>query len=472
MIVDDWGYCQFCRLMPIPRRRFLQTGGLFAASSCLFPSILRAENRGTQKLRVAVIGVGGRGREHVRGLEHEQIVAFCDVDENRAASSFKRHPNVPRFKDFRVMLDRMGKEIDAVSIAIPDHMHYPVALWVLAHGKHLLVEKPLVRTFEEAMLLKNVAKEAGVITQMGNQGHAGDGLRSIQEWIQGGLIGEVEEVYHWTNRPIWPQGMSQTAPASDVPKGLDWDLWQGVAPTRPYADGIAPFKWRGFRDYGCGALGDIACHSMDVSYTALQLGYPTRVSAVSDGLTDLAFPKSAAIDFDFVSKLTGKAVRVHWLDGGRVAKDVPHVPKGFVEGLVTTSGRRSNNPKPNVNGTFLVGSKGTIFTSMYGEAPVIFPFSYFRELQKEKALPEQTLPRVAGGHFKEWTESIKAGKQPGSNIVEYAADFTGMVMLGVAAMSVEGELEFDAKAKQFTNNTEANAFLKSQYAYRKEFLVS
>ncbi|MGJ8654298.1 MAG: Gfo/Idh/MocA family protein [Opitutaceae bacterium] len=456
--------------MRLPRRRFLSTCGAFAVSSVLCPSILSAQNRGPDKLRIAIIGAGGRGKAHVSGLAHEQIVAFCDVDDRRAADSYRRYPNVRRFKDYRVMLDEMGDQIDAVSIAIPDHMHYPVALWVIAHGKHVLVEKPLVRTFEEAMLLKQVAREAGVITQMGNQGHAGDGIRSIQEWVQAGVIGEVKEAYHWTNRPIWPQGMSETAPVSEVPMGLDWDLWQGVAPTRPYCEGIAPRNWRGYRDYGCGAIGDIACHSMDTTYTALKLGFPTRVSAVSDGMSDLAFPKSSEITFDFVSGLTGQPVRVNWLDGGRLPQEVPHVPKGFIEGLVTTSGREKLHPKPIDNGTFIVGSKGTIYTSMYGESPIVFPFDYIRQLKAEQQLPEKIIPRIEGGHFKEWTRCIKAGTQPGANIVDYAADFTATALLGAAALSVDGALDFDAETQSFTNNPSADQLLKSRYAYRKEFL--
>lgn len=456
--------------MLLPRRRFLKAGGALAVSSVLCPSILQAQNRGSDKLRVAIIGVGGRGKMHVSGLAHEQIVAFCDVDDRRAADSFRKYPKVPRFKDYRVMLDQMGNQIDAVSIAIPDHMHYAVALWVIAQGKHVLVEKPLVRTFEEAMLLKQVAREAGVVTQMGNQGHAGDGIRNIQEWVQGGVIGEVKETFHWTNRPIWPQGMSKTAPPSDVPKELDWNLWQGVAPARPYCEGIAPRNWRGYRDYGCGAVGDIACHSMDSSYTALQLGFPTRVSAVSDGISDLAYPKSSEITFDFVSGLSGQPVRVNWLDGGRIPQEVPHVPKGFIQGLVTMSGRDKLHPKPIDSGTFIVGSKGTIYTSMYAESPMIFPYDYFRQMKREKSFPEKTIPRVEDGHFKEWTRCIKEGRQPGANIVDHAADFTATALLGTVALSVDGVLDFDTTTQTFTNNPSANQFLKSRYAYRKEFL--
>lgn len=189
------------------RRQFLKSSGALAASTLFFPSITRAQNLGSDKLKIAFVGVGGRGKSHVKGMGQEEVVAFCDVDEVRAGDTFAKFPDIPRYKDYRVMLDKIGKDIDAVSIAVPDHMHYPIALWALAHKKHILVEKPLVRTFDEAMLLKKAAKEAGVITQMGNQGHANDGLRKIREWIDAGLIGDVQEAFHRTNRPIWPQGM-------------------------------------------------------------------------------------------------------------------------------------------------------------------------------------------------------------------------------------------------------------------------
>ena len=452
--------------MNLPRRRFLQAGGALASSLC-FPSIIKAQNLGSEKLRIAIIGVGGRGRSHVSGLQSEQIVAFCDVDENRAAESFHKYPGVPRFKDYRVMFDKMGKDFDAVSIATPDHMHYPIALWALAQGKHILVEKPLVRTFEEAMLLKQAAKDAGVITQMGNQGHASDGLRSIQEWLHAGLIGEVQEAYHWTNRPIWPQGMTRYEPVSPIPSGLDWDLWQGVAPRIDYRASLAPFRWRGYRNYGCGAIGDIACHSMDVSYTSLGLGYPSKISARSSGMTELAFPKESSIDFEFKRPGSDKTLKVHWLDGGRMPSKVPFVP----DEAYHASTRADGSPKPAVaNASFLVGTKGTIMCDMYCGKPMLFPNDYFKQLRKDRALPQKSLARVKGGHFMEWVNCIKEGKQPGANIVDYAADFTATALLGAVALTSETPLTFDPSSQRFVGNDEANKQLKSQYDYRKEFL--
>lgn len=452
--------------MKLPRRRFIQSGGALAASSLFFPSILKAQNMGGQKLRIACIGVGGRGKSHVEGYASEEIVAFCDVDEKQAAETYAKFPSIQRFTDYRVMFDRIGDQFDAVSIAVPDHMHYPIAMWAMAHGKHVLCEKPLVRTFDEAMQVKQAAKEAGVITQMGNQGHANDGLRQIQEWIAAGLIGEVKEVFHWTNRPIWPQGMSSLPAAAAIPSTIDWDLWLGVAPKADYSPDIAPFKWRGFWDYGCGAIGDIACHAMDASYTSLDLGYPTKVWSQSDDNTDICFPSESTIYYEFPAKGSRGPIKMTWMDGGRRPSDVPFVRNDFI------LADPSKNRKGQTNGSVLVGTKGSIFADMYAERPRLFPDEYFREVRMNNALPPETLPRVDATHFMEWVEGCKAGKQPGGSIAEYAADFTATALLGAVSLAAEGELEFDEKSKQFTNSAEANVLLKSRYEYRKEFLVS
>ncbi len=445
------------------RRNFLKTSASVGASSLFFPSILSAENHGGQKLRLALIGVGGRGRSHVKGMELEQFVAFCDVDDDRAGETFAKFPDVPRFKDFRLMFDKMGSQFDAVSIAVPDHMHYPIAMWAMANGKHVLCEKPLVRTFEEAMLLKKTAAESGVITQMGNQGHALEGVRLIEEWINAGVIGEVAEAYHWTNRPIWRQGMASWPTAEPTPDTIDWNLWLGVAPERAYSSAIAPFKWRGYWNYGCGAIGDIACHAMDASYTPLKLGFPSRVYSESVGNTDVAFPKASTINFEFPAREGRGPVKVTWLDGGRRPKDVPFVSNEFISGPDGTQGE--------ANGSIIVGAKGAIFADMYAKRVRIFPHKYFNELRRDKALPPKTLPRVEGDHFMEWVNCIKAGKQPGANIANYAANFTGTALLGAVSLAVPGKLDFDSKSQRFTNSPEANAMLKSQYTYRKEFLV-
>lgn len=447
----------------------MKTGSALATSSLFFPTITRAENLGAPKLRIAVIGVGGRGIAHVNGYQSEEIVAFCYVDDLRAAKTYNRFPDVPRFRDYRVMFDKMGDSIDAVSIAVPDHMHYPVALRAIKQGKHILVEKPLVRTVEEAMLLKAEAQKSGVITQMGNQGHANDGLRKIQEWIEAGVIGEVTEAYHWTNRPVWPQGMSAWPAAAPTPETIDWDLWLGVAPRREFSPGIAPFKWRGFREYGCGAIGDIACHAMDASYTTLNLGYPTTVTSHSEQSSEVAFPTKSTIVFEFPANEKRGTIKVTWMDGKLRPKGLPFVPDDFINGKPKPEGGFTKGQE---NGSVLLGSKGAIFTDMYAKNARIFPHEYFREISLSNGLPTESLPRVAGGHFAEWVEACKQGVQPGANIADYAADFTATALLGAASLGLNDQkLTFDAKTMRFTNSDAANARLTSSYDYRKEFIA-
>ncbi len=440
----------------IPRRQFLKTGGVLAASTLAFPACVKLDTRthDADRLNVAVIGCGGRGRFHLRQMRSERVVAVCDVDFDRAGGNLRAFSDVPRFADYRVMFDKMGKDIDAVVVCTPDHMHYPIALWALAHRKHVLVEKPLTRTFEEAMLLKEAAREAGVITQMGNQGRAADGLRVLQEWVEAGLIGEVTHAYHWTNRPVWPQGMTDFQPVQPVPEQLDWDLWQGVAPRRSYHPEIAPFKWRGYIDYGCGAVGDAGCHIMDAAYVPLKLGYPTRLRADSDGLTDIAFPNASTIEMEFPVPNRSTPLKVTWMDGGRLPTDVPFMPAGV----------------PHDSGTILVGEQGAISCDMYNGSPRIYPDAYREQLQADGAFPERTLPRIRGGHVNEWLNGIRNGVQPGSSIVDFSADFTAMTLLGVSAMLADTPLKFNPETLKFEGNEAANAFLKSQYEYKSEFL--
>lgn len=452
--------------MDISRRTFSKWAGLGAAASTAMPSWLGAmADADSQKLKIALIGAGGRGRAHMKGLESQHFVAFCDVDEERAAETYKKYPNVPRFKDYRVMFDKMGKEIEAVSIATPDHMHYPIVLWALAHGKHVFCEKPLTRTFEEAMILKNAVREAGVITQLGNQGHVADGWRDIREWVQAGVAGDIYEAYHWTNRPVWPQGLKRWPKGTPVPSSFDWDLWLGVAPKRDYSPEIAPFNWRGFWDYGSGAIGDIACHSMDASYSGLQLGLPTSVTAEPSGYSDVYLPKASTIVFEFPAIEGRGPVKLTWMDGERRPTEIP-----FVDNERILADEEAGK-KGMANGTFIVGTKASIFASLYSMYPSLRPREYHKQLSQDDGFPPEKLPRPEEkSHFMEWVNGVKTGTQPGGNIADYAADFTATALLGTIALGVPGKLEFDPKTQRFTNNEKANRMLGSQYEYRKEFL--
>lgn len=449
------------------RRRFLKTGAAAATSFMVLPNwVVGSSPSPNSRVNIAVVGVGGRGINHVDAYEGENIVALCDVDEKRAAASFAKHPDVPRFRDFRVMFDKMGDRIDAVSIATPDHMHYPIALWALTLGKHVYCEKPLVRTVWEARHLKAVAAEAGVVTQMGNQGHTYEGLRYIQEWTQAGLTGRVKEVMHWSNRPIWPQGELQRGDAP-VPATLDYDLWLGIAPKKPFDPEILPFHWRGWKDYGCGAIGDMACHIMDASYTGLGLDRPVAVEASASGHHVETFPQSETIRYTFARPEDGSPLTVTWSDGGRLPDlgQVPGVPEDFFAERVDGQGRVRRS---NANGTFIVGENGTLWTDTYSATVKVFPETYFQQLRGDGALPPKTLPRVKGGPFREFVDAIRNGETAGSDF-QYAADFTETALLGIVALEAGERIEYDGAKGRVTNLKEADKYLKSRYEYRPGF---
>ncbi|MBK1880151.1 Gfo/Idh/MocA family protein [Pelagicoccus mobilis] len=450
------------------RRHFLKTGAAAATSFMVLPNWVVGNGPSpNSKVNIAVIGVGGRGKNHVDGYENENIVALCDVDDERAAYSYEKHPNVPRFRDYREMFDKMGDKIDAVSIATPDHMHYPIALWALMMGKHVYCEKPLVRTIWEARQLKAVAAKAGVVTQMGNQGHTYEGLRYIKEWTQAGILGEVKEVMHWSNRPIWRQG-ELTRANEKVPATLDYDLWLGVAPKKSFDSNIVPFQWRGWKDYGCGAIGDMACHIMDSSFSGLGLDRPFAIEASASGSHAETFPNSETISYRFANPNGGKPIKVTWSDGGRLPdlKKAPGVPADFFAERVDGQGRKR---KSNENGTFIVGDKGTLWTDTYSSTVKVFPEDYFKQLRSDKALPKKTLKRVKGGPFREFAEAIRNGEKAGSDF-QYAADFTETALLGIVALEAGEKIKYNAKKGVVTNLPEANKYLESQYDYKKEFL--
>ena len=439
------------KTLPLTRRRFLHRGGLASAAALAFPAIGRAQPGGglaNDKLNIAYVGVGGRGRNAVLELQDENRVAFCDVDDARAAVTYEKFPDVPRFRDYRVMLDRLGREIDAVRITTPDHMHFPVAMAAMALGKHVFVEKPLTHTIAEARTLARVARERKVATQMGNQGHANEGLRRLKEWFEAGVLGEVREVHSWTNRPGWAQGIalpdhSQGAPP--VPATLDWDLWQGVAAERAYDPAFLPFRWRGFWAYGNGALGDMACHLLDGAYWALELGAPEWVEAVSAKGTAFSAPASAVITYQFPARGARPPVKLTWYDGG----NKPVLPDAWEAGR-----------KLPENGTLLVGSRATVLADTYYGSVRIVPETRMQELAT--SLPPKTLPRCTVGHYKEWGAACNGGPAAGSNF-DYAAPFSEVVLLGNIALRTGRRVVWDAAAMRITNDPEANRLLTKDY---------
>ena len=438
------------------RRQFLQSATLASASAVAFPSILRSQEGASpnNKLNVAMIGVGGRAKSGaMTGMKAENFVAFCDVDDERAADSYKLYPNVPRFRDFRKLLDKHANQIDAVCVTTPDHMHFPIAMAALSLGKHVFCEKPLVHTVEEARRIAAKAAETKVATQMGNQGHASDGIRTLKEWIDAGVLGDVTEVHSWTDRPgkVWPQGSVDRKPADHskfipvVPKTLDWDLWQGVAQPRPYDAIYMPFNWRGFWEYGTGALGDMGCHLLDAAHWTLDLSEPTHFEAISAFANKLTGPASSIVTFKFPARGKFVPLTLKWYDGGLI----PPAPPGW----------DVTKPLPD-NGTLFVGSKATAFATLYNKEVTIIPDSKMLELKS--SLPPPTIPRIEGGHFAEWIRACKGGPKAGSRF-EIGARLAELCLLSNVAVRAGRPLEWDAKNMQITNFAEANQYLRKQY---------
>src|SRR5256712_8201675 len=301
----------------ISRRRFVEQAASGVAFMIVPAHVLgRGHVPPSDKLNIACIGVGGMGANDVRGVgKTENIYALCDVDDRQAAGSVAAFPLAKRFKDFRVLLEKEGKNIDAVTVSTPDHTHTVAGMMAMKLGKHTRIQKPLARTLWEVKQLEDARRKSKVQPQMGNQGHAEEGTRLIREWVEAGAIGTVREIQLWTNRPIWPQAIERPLDEYYTPSWLDWDLWLGPALERPYHPAYAPFKGRGWGDFGTGALGDIACHSMDASFWTLDLGYPSRIEAESTKLYSETGPACARITHSLAAKGSRPAVTVVWRDG-------------------------------------------------------------------------------------------------------------------------------------------------------------
>jgi len=464
----------------LKRRDFIKTGTLAAAGFMIVPRhVLGGKGyiAPSDKLNVAAIGAGGKGAsdiaEFVKGGK-VNIVALCDVDDREAAKTYALHPNAPKYKDFRVMLEKENKGIDAVSVSTPDHMHAIQALMAMKMGKHVYVQKPLTHDIYEARMLTEAAKKYKVVTQMGNQGGSGNGVRVAQEIYNAGLIGDVIEAQAWTNRPVWPQGMPAPTGEHQVPAELDWDLWLGTAKHIPYNPSYLPFNWRGWWAFGTGALGDMACHIMDPIYRILLILYPTSAECSvatiwremwNDTPSAEACPPSSIIHLNY-PRTDGKgSIKVSWYDGGllpaRPEELSPEEPFGNWDG-----------------GVLFIGTKGKLLMDCYGANPRLLP----TRLMKEIELPKPTLPRVPEGHYLQWVNACIAGYGKGvtSSPFEYAGPFTESILMGNLAIrswmiknpNLKGwddkylgrkKLIWDASAMRVTNFEEANQFVKREY---------
>lgn len=404
-----------------------------------------------EKLNVAAIGSGGKGRSDIQGImPTENIVALCDVDEKSAEWAFKTFPNAPRYKDFRVMLDKEMKNIDAVTVSVPDHMHGTAAMWAMARGKHVYCQKPLTRTVWEAQELMKAAQEHGVATQMGNQGYSNEGAREAAEILWSGAIGDVKELHAWTNRPgpYWVQGPDVVPQPAPVPATLDWEAWLGGSEEREYSPAFVPRKWRGYPEYGCGAIGDMACHIMGTPNMALQLSTvaPIAVECIKqEGKAKYTYPRASIIRFDFPARGAMPPVSVFWHDGLSAMPEFPGVPAGEMLG------------DSDINGSLFMGGKGMMTTGCYGERTRLVPTAKMADFE----MPAPFLTR-SPGHYHDWIRACKGGDPACSNF-NVSAPFVSWMLLGVIAMKFEGKLEWDGAKMQFTNNKAANEYLKPKF---------
>jgi hypothetical protein len=498
--------------MSLTRRHFfygaLLAGAVPSGGFGSTPSLKAAGYKSpNEKLNIAAIGAAGKGRSDLAGCAPtENIVALCDVDDKKAADTYNmpQYEKTPKYKDFRKMLDKEVATIDAVIVATPDHMHATAAMWCMERGKHVYVQKPLTRTVWEARQLAESAAKYKVATQMGNQGYSNEGTRQCAEMIWAGEIGAVTEVHAWTDRPIWPQGVTEVPSKEDpVPETLDWDLWLGVANWRPFTIGgegyptkdgnfYQPFNWRGFYDFGCGALGDMACHILGASNLALKLGTPTSVECImKEGTSSFQFPKKSVIRYDFPARGSMPPVKLFWHDGLKETPKIEGVPEGELLGDIqrqrpdgapqggpgARGGRgggragaaNSGGPQGQVfkwqedvqyqpartpDGSVFIGDKGIITTGTYGENTRLVPM----EKMKDYEFPPQFLTR-SPGHYRDWIRACKGGEQSCSDF-SIAAPFVEWMLLGVIALRVEGKIEYDPAKMRITNNVDANKYLK------------
>jgi predicted dehydrogenase len=476
---------------PISRRKFVAA----AASSLAFTYIPKRVWGANDRFYLAGIGVGGKGAGEVRDLTKAgaKFVALCDVDENRAGKTFQSFPDAKRYKDFRVMLQK-EKGIDAVTVSTPDHTHAVASLMAMVLGKHVYCQKPLTHSIYEARVMAQAAGYYKVQTQMGNQAHAGEPIRRAVELVRSGIIGPVREVHAWTNRPIWPQGQRaleerKRLAGEPKPAYLDWDLWLGPAPMRPYNACYVPFKWRGWWDFGTGALGDMACHIMDMPYWALDLGSPISVEAESGGQTRETGPDWSTITYRFAAResvgggnlggavgpkaaVEGPAVKYVWYDGSKDDKqNAPYdlLRQATKEARMTTKenqavktrGRKKRAPAaiddPRRWDMILVGEEGMMLFRRSATDWIVTPG---RRAEEFANLPK-TIRRVPNEDV-EWIEACKGGAKPLSSF-DYSGPLTEMVLLGNLAVRLNKKITWDAKTLKATNAPEADELIRREY---------
>ncbi len=461
------------------RRKFIRNTTIAAAGFFIVPRHVlgRGYVAPSDKLRIAGIGAGGKGASDLSEFAkspYVSIVSLCDVDDRQAVKSREKFPKATYYRDYRELLDKEKSNIDAVSVSTPDNTHAVATLAAMQLGKHVYTQKPLTHDIYEARLLTEAAKKYKVVTQMGNQGGSGEGVRKAKEIFDAGLIGDVHTAYAWTNRPVWPQGIPTPAGTHEIPKEMDWDLWLGPAKKIDFNPAYHPFNWRGWWAFGTGALGDMACHIMDPIYRILPILYPDSVECSmatmwremwNDTQNTDACPPSSIIHLNY-PRTDGKgSIKVSWYDGGllpqRPDELLPEEAFGDWDG-----------------GVLFAGTRGKLLLDCYGANPRLLP----TKLMKEQNMPAEKIARVTEGHYLQWVNACIAGygNATTSSPFEYAGPFTESILIGNLALrsfilknpALKGwedkwlgrkKLLWDAKNMQVTNFDEANQFVKRDY---------
>ena len=455
------------------RRKFVKNVSAVAAGFFIIPRHVlgRGFIAPSDKLNIAGIGAGGKGESDLSEFAkspNANIAFLCDVDDRQAVKSRARFPKAKYYKDYREMLAKEGKNIDAVSVSTPDHSHAVAALAAMRMGKHVYVQKPMTHDIYEARILTQAAQKYKVVTQMGNQGASFDGVRKMQDWFNAGLIGDATNIYCWTNRPVWPQGFGKPTTKDEMPKELDWNLWLGPTAFEEYHNGYVPFNWRGYPSFGTGALGDMGCHIIDPAFKTAGLGYPSEVEcSVVDLYQEMwhptyhpdSFPAGATLKLKFPGKNGKPDTYLHWMDGGlrpeRPDELGPDEPMGDDGG-----------------GAIIVGTKGKMMCSTYGNNATLLPTS--RSLEVNQA---PVIKRVPEGHYVQWVNACIAGfgKNELSSAFDYAGPLTETILMGNLALrswNIKNEkgqftgrkkLLWDAANMKITNFDEANQFVKRTY---------
>jgi predicted dehydrogenase len=436
---------------PVSRREFIGRASAAAAGIIVLPGHVISgfgHIPPSDKLNIAAIGIGGKGKVNLNNMVGQNIVALCDVDWDYAAPVFEAYPEAKKYRDFREMLEKQ-KDIEAVVIATPDHTHYHPAVMAMEMGKHVYVQKPLTHSIWEARELTKLARTYKVATQMGTEGHSSDPVRKVAEIIQAGIIGEIREVHAWTNRPIWPQGLERPTEEYEVPETLAWDLFIGPAPFRPYHPAYTPWSWRAWWDFGTGALGDMGCHVLDVPFYALKLGYPIAFQASSSPVNTESAPLASRVEYTYPERpslpdLDLPEVKLTWHDGGLLPPRPEELPDG------ETMGSEGG-------GNLFIGTKGKLICDYYGGNHKVLPLDYAYTEPKESIERIPDHPLGGGRHEMDWVrackESEESRKEAASDF-ELAGPLTEMVLAGNLAIRLQNlkrEIKWDGENMKITN---------------------